>query len=100
MNVRLSILIKCYQDERIFDCLESIDMDCEVIVSYAGKTRVYSKIAGRYPNVKVVRAPKGNLSISCSLGMHESTGNSVLIMDSDSKFESGSLDLIVQHLEG
>jgi GT2 family glycosyltransferase len=98
MNVQLSIVIKCYQDRKIFDCIESIDEDCEVIVSYAGESSFYSEIARRYPEVKMVRAPKGNLSISCNLGINESAGNSVLIMDSDSKFKRGSLDLIIHHL--
>jgi glycosyltransferase involved in cell wall biosynthesis len=98
MNVHLSIIIKCFQDSRIFRCIESIDNDCEIIISYAGNSSLYSKIIERYPSIKIVRSPVGNLSISCNLGINQSTGNAVLIMDSDSVFKPGSLDLITQQL--
>ncbi|MGP8320942.1 MAG: glycosyltransferase [Methanosarcinaceae archaeon] len=94
MKIHLSIIIKCYQDKKIFDCLDSIDDDCEVVVPYAGKTSLAIEIVDRYPQTKLIKAPKGNLSISCNLGINASTGNSVLIMDSDARFKPGSLSLI------
>lgn len=99
MSARISVVIKCYQDHRIYECLESIDERCEVIIAYSGEQSLSEEIADRYPEVRIIQAPIGNLSVSCNLGISASTGNSILIMDSDSKFKSGSLSLIKEHIK-
>jgi len=99
IDVKLSIIIKCYQDSRIFDCINSIDEDCEVLIPYSGDTTLASEIADSYPNAKIINAPIGNLSASCNLGISACTGNSVLIMDSDARFKAGSIRLIIKTLK-
>lgn len=99
MKIAPSIVIKCCQDYRIFSCLNSIDIDCEIIVSLAGNGDLLEKeIRNKYRNVRIVEAPKGNLGLSTNLGIHASSGNALVIMDSDARFKQGTLAKIAKHL--
>lgn len=99
IDVNLSIIIKCYQDKRIFDCINSIDEDCEVLIPYSGDPPLAAEIADRYPHARIINAPIGNLSASCNLGISACTGNSVLIMDSDARFKAGCIRLMIKYLK-
>lgn len=99
MHKSLSVVIKCFEDEKVLTCIESIDESCEIIVSLSGDGVLGSLIQERYQKVKVVQAPIKNLAVSSNIGIASSSGDAVVVMDSDACFAPGSLKLIAEKLK-
>jgi len=85
----MSIVIRCWDDERVFKCVDSIDEDVEVIVSTSENPKFQGKLAARGINYCLV--PRGNLSIVSNVGFAATKYNKVLITDSDTTFEKGCI---------
>jgi GT2 family glycosyltransferase len=102
--MKLSIVILCWNDKKVIDgCLKSIysttlAIDFEVIVSDNGSSDgSVDFIRRRYPEVRVIengrnlRFAKGN-----NVGIRESRGDYILILNPDTIITPGTLDGIVR----
>ncbi|MBD3216051.1 MAG: hypothetical protein GF311_25790 [Candidatus Lokiarchaeota archaeon] len=85
----ISIVIRCSDDFRVFDCINSIDEDVEVIISLTKNNRIQERL--EKSKIKYYIAPKGNLSIISNLGVRISNYDKVIITDSDTIFETGCI---------
>ncbi|MBD3213271.1 MAG: hypothetical protein GF311_11745 [Candidatus Lokiarchaeota archaeon] len=93
----LSIVIRCSNDFRLFDCINSIDENVEIIVSLTKNDKIQERLEKL--GIKYFIAPKGNLSITSNLGVNNSQYEKVVITDSDTIFEKGSILKIYFELE-
>lgn len=85
----LSIVIRCGDDDRIFDCIQSIDEDVHIIVSTSENPRFQSKLEFR--GINYCLSPRGNLSKVSNIGFDNAIHDRVIITDSDTIFEKGSI---------
>lgn len=95
--MKLSVVIKCSNDERVFSCLKSIDEDIEVFITMTPNKRlenIFEKMGIRY-----CITPKGNLSITSNAGIRMTTHDKFILMDSDSVFEKGCIRKIYEKLK-
>lgn len=79
--MNLTTVINCYNDPRVFRCVESITGDTEVIVVLAGGAAIERELLLR--KIRVVPSEPGNYSRNCNLGVHHASRDNVLIVDSD-----------------
>lgn len=94
--MKLSVIIKCSNDERIFRCLKSIDEEVEIIIAMTPNKRlerIFSKM-----KIKHCITPRGNLSVTSNAGIEMATHDVFILMDSDSVFEKGCLRQIYEKL--
>jgi glycosyltransferase involved in cell wall biosynthesis len=81
----LSVVIRCRNDPGVLQCIESIDLDAEVIVSFTGNDDLAARI--REHGARCVRAPRSNLSRVSNTGFDATTHDKVILTDSDTVFE-------------
>ncbi len=86
----LSVVIRCGNDLNVLDCISSIDVDSEIIVSFTGTPEVAERI--RETGAICVEVEGGNLSIASNVGFEKATSDYVVITDSDTVFEPGTLE--------
>lgn len=86
----LSIVIRCGDDPNVLDCISSIDCDSEIIVSFTGNSDLAKRI--RRTGALCVETVAGNLSSVSNTGVEKASGNYVVITDSDTVFEPGTLE--------
>lgn len=85
----LSVVIRCGDDDRVFKCIQSIDENVEIIVSTSENPRFQSKLKSR--GINYCLSPRGNLSEVSNIGFEHATHDKVIITDSDTTFEKGSI---------
>jgi hypothetical protein len=85
----LSIVIRCGDDERVFDCIHSIDEDVEIMVSTSENPEFQSKLEAR--GIQYCLSPRGNLSEVSNIGFNHAKHEKVIITDSDTIFEKGTI---------
>jgi GT2 family glycosyltransferase len=85
----LSIVIRCGDDERVFDCIRSIDEDVEIMVSTSENPEFQSKLEAR--GIHYCLSPRGNLSKVSNIGFNHVKHERVIITDSDTIFEKGAI---------
>jgi len=91
MNKNLTIAIPLSRDKRVFQCLDSIDMKCEVIVVLNGS---YDKSIERRLNerdIKILKMRKFSFSKFYNLIIKKSKFDKIFFMDSDCIFVKGAL---------
>lgn len=93
----LSVVIRCGDDERVFECIQSIDEDVEIIVSTSENPLFQSKLESK--GIKYCLTPKRNLSKVSNIGVKNATYEKVIITDSDTVFEKGCIKEINLALE-
>ena len=93
----ISVVIRCKNDPRVFDCISSIDIPAEVVVSYSGQSDLKSKI--EQTGAICVNAPYNNLSVVSNIGLNTATGDLLVLTDSDTLFEPGCLRKLIQELK-
>lgn len=93
----LSIVIRCCNDPRVFQCIKSIDEDVEIIVSMCENKGILKGIEDI--EVKHCIGPPGNLSITSNKGFKIAKYNKVIITDSDTCFEKGSIKKVYYALD-
>jgi glycosyltransferase involved in cell wall biosynthesis len=93
----MSVVIRCRDDERVFECIGSIDEDVEVLASMT----LNEDLQNRLERIGVICCitPKGNLSKTSNIGFEHSSNNKVIITDSDTTFESGCIEKLDQTLD-
>lgn len=95
--MKLSIIIKCSDDERIFRCLKSIDEDVEVVVAMTPNKKLENRF--KQMGIKYCITPKGNLSVTSNAGIRLATHDKFIIMDSDSVFKKRCIRKLNEKLE-
>ena len=93
----LSVVIRCGDDDRIFDCIQSVDEDVDIIVSTSENPRFQSKLESR--GINYCLSPRGNLSKVSNIGFENAIHDRVIITDSDTTFEKGSIKEIYLALD-
>jgi len=85
----LSIVIRCGDDERVFDCIQSIDEDVEIMVSTSKNPHFQSKLETR--SIQYCLSPRGNLSQVSNIGFNHTKHEKVIVTDSDTIFKKGTI---------
>ena len=85
----VSIVIRCKDDPHVIECIQSIDVEAEIVVAYSGKDEFCKRITDK--GAKCVRVPEGNLSIASNVGFEHASHGNVIIVDSDTVFQPGSI---------
>lgn len=95
--MNLSIVIKCSDDERIWRCIQSVDAEVEIIASITPNRKIEDRL--NRLKIKYAVVPKGNLALTANAGYALTTKEKVIIMDSDSYFERGTIQKINKALD-
>ena len=93
----LSIIIKCKEDFRLFECIDSIDEDVEIIVTMTRFTEIENRLDNM--GIPYVIHPAGRLGLANNIGIKESSKSNFIIMDSDSVFAPGAVGKIYNAFE-
>ncbi len=94
--MNLSIIIKCSRDQRIWRCLKSIDEKAEIIVSITPCKKIEKELKKR--KIKYAITHRGNMALTANAGIKLATNKKLIIMDSDSYFEKGTIKKIYKTL--
>lgn len=101
-DLKISLIIPAYNEEKyIGDCLEyaiknSNGKFYEIIVVDNASTDNTSKIASKYPEVKVVYETNKGLTFARQRGFIESKGDILAYVDADTKMKEGYYERIVK----
>jgi GT2 family glycosyltransferase len=93
----LTVVIRCGDDYRVFDCIDSIDEDVEIIVSTSENEKLEAKLRER--GIKYVLSPRKNLSQTSNIGFNAAKFEKVFITDSDTLFEKTCLKQVYEALD-
>ena len=93
----LTLIIACRDDPRIFDLLDSRDIDVPTIVSIVPNQQLEQELEGR--GVSIIHSIPGNVSVSYNLGIDAARTSRVFILDSDCTLNPGCLELINRILD-
>lgn len=93
----ISVVIRCKDDERVFECIESIDEDAKIIVVLNQNDTLKHKLEKK--GVSCYISPPGNLSIVSNIGFLAAETNKVVITDSDTVFYPGCIRTIYEALD-
>lgn len=96
-SLDISVVIRCSNDNHIFDLTKSIDEKVEIIASITENAYIEKKLDEM--GIKYCISPMGNLSITSNKGFYESKHDKVIITDSDTIFEKGCIKKIYNALE-
>lgn len=88
--MELSVVIRCKDDERVFDCIESVDEDVEIIVVLNQNDTLKDRL--EQMGIVCCVSPPGNLSTVSNIGFSAARNDKVIITDSDTIFNSGSIE--------
>lgn len=106
-DIRISIvLVNWNTRELLLDCIQSIYDNTEesrkeiIVVDNASTDGSVAAVRQRYPGVKLI-CNESNLGFSRAnnIGIHESTGQYVCLINSDIKLIKGCLDILVKYLD-
>src|SRR5271157_3975101 len=93
----LTVVIRCGDDYRVFNCIDSIDEDVEIIVSTSENAALEAALSNK--GIKYCLSPRKNLSLTSNVGFVNATYDKVFITDSDTLFEPGCLRKIFDALD-
>jgi hypothetical protein len=95
--MEMSVVIRCKDDERVFECIKSIDEDVKLIVVLNQNANLKQKL--EKIGVSCYVSPPGNLSIVSNIGFSAAETNKVIITDSDTLFYPGCIRAIHEALD-
>lgn len=95
--MELSVIINCKADWRVFECIQSIDEDVEVIVVLVPNLELEAALCER--GIRFIHTKPGNYSLNCNLGITAASNDRIIIMDSDCVFTPGCLRRLARLLE-
>lgn len=98
VKLPLSIIIPCADDIRIKDCIESIDVNVEIVVVLNGATKEVKEIA-RAHKVTQVLLKERNLAKALNVGIKRAKNARVILIDSDCIFHKGAIEKIYKALK-
>ena len=88
----LTLIIACRDDPRMFDLLDSRDIDVPTIVSIVPNQQLEQKLEDR--GVLIIHSVPGNVSVSYNRGIDAARTSRVFIVDSDCTLNPGCLEMI------
>lgn len=97
LDLDISVVIRCSNDERVFKCIKSIDKNVEIIVSLTQNESIQKKLEEM--GIRYCITPIGNLSVTSNAGFHMASHEKVIITDSDTLFEKGCVEKLYNALE-
>lgn len=97
INQKLSILIRCSDDFRIFDLIKSIDFPVEVVISITPNQLIEQELKNK--DIKYIITPKGNPAYTTIKGLELCQNDCVLLMDSDCVFYPETIKRYLEYLE-
>lgn len=97
MKKEASVVIRCNNDDDVFNCISSIDEDVEVIV-VLNKNDDLQKRLEKIGAICFV-SPPGNLSIVSNIGFEAATSDKVIITDSDTIFSKNCIKEMILGLD-
>lgn len=87
--MKLSVLVRCSDDWRVLACLDSIDVDCDVVVSLTPNAGIEDAIRKRKLPYEI--SPKGNPAATTLAALPLIRYQRVLLVDSDCIFVPGAI---------
>jgi glycosyltransferase involved in cell wall biosynthesis len=96
-KIDIAVVIKCSDDLRVFRCIESIPKNVEIVCSITQNRFIEDKL--KELNIPYCITPKGNLSVTTNAGINLTKANNIIIMDSDSYFGEGAVELLYEALK-
>ena len=97
LKMDLSVVIRCADDPRVFECINSIDEDVDIIVSTSSNDEFEAHL--REKGIRYCLSPRGNLSLTSNIGFDNAKYNKVIITDSDTLFEKQCIKHIFDELD-
>lgn len=97
INKTASVVIRCNNDERVFDCISSIDEDVEIIVVMNENTKLMQRL--EKSGVVCCISPPGNLSVVSNIGFEASNYDKIIITDSDTIFSKKCIREMITGLD-
>ncbi len=97
MDMEISIVIRCGDDERVFKCIDSIDEEAEIIISTSKNPAFQRKL--EKAGIHYCISPRKNLSKISNIGFKEAKYDRVIITDSDTVFEKGCIRKLYNALD-
>jgi glycosyltransferase involved in cell wall biosynthesis len=97
INQLASIVISCSEDPGIFDTIDSIEENVEIIATITPCEEIERALRER--GIKYVITPKGNHSVTVNSGIEAARHNKIILMDSDCVFEKGAIRSISTALD-
>ena len=82
----ISIVIPCSDDILIKNCLESIDVNVEIVVSLNKPSDAVKKIMDTFPSIKIIETDKKGIALAYNNGIEVDSNDWILLMDSDCVF--------------
>lgn len=95
----LTIVIPCKDDPCLLECIDSIDLNCEVLIIINGSSDAY--IAEMKPEltkrkVRMECLSEPNLAKALEYGVWAASYDAILFMDSDCRFVSGAIAKLLE----
>ena len=87
--MEISVVIRCGDDPRVFDCIDSVDEDVDIIVSTSENVAFEKLLKER--GIRYCLSPRKNLSLTSNIGFEHAIHDKVIITDSDTVFEKGCI---------
>ncbi|HYC89754.1 MAG TPA: hypothetical protein VEO54_11125 [Thermoanaerobaculia bacterium] len=85
----LSVIVRCSEDLRVVDCLDSIDAECEVIGAITPDARVQAELERR--QLRYAVSPRGNPAATTLAALPLASNGTVVLIDSDCRFAPGAV---------
>ncbi len=95
--MEVSVVIRCSDDPRVFDCIDSIDEDVDIVVALSSGDALKTKLDEK--GIRYCVTPKGNLSLVSNMGIDSAKFGKVILTDSDTTFEPGCISEIDRTLD-
>lgn len=92
-----TVVIASSEDDSVFDCIDSVYDDANVVVSLTPSEEIERKLTKlRIPHVIV---PRGNLGVTYNAGIELAVTDKIIIMNDDTTFNEGAIDKLSEGLE-
>ena len=89
----MSIVLRCSNDLRVFDCLDSIDVECDIVVAMTPNQEIQKKLELR--EVRYVLSPVGNPAKTTLSTLPHLKFQNVLLVDSDCVFKREAISRLI-----
>ncbi len=89
----ISIILRCSNDLRVFDCLDSIDVACDIVVAMTPNKEIQQKLELR--NIRYILSPIGNPAKTTLSALPYIKYQNILLVDSDCVFSAGAINRLI-----
>lgn len=93
----MSVVVSCSNDYHVFETIDSIDENVEIVCSLTPNRLIERLLAER--KIPYCITPRGNHSVTVNAGVGLSSHPKVILIDSDCVFGRGSIRLLARSLD-